>query len=78
MIQEKSTQKLESLTVWSGRLRERRAYIDERIEQESKRPLPDFLMVQALKREKLRLKDELTLIEGVVRTVGQPEGPEAA
>ncbi|MEM9045607.1 MAG: YdcH family protein [Pseudomonadota bacterium] len=78
MFQDTSTRNNKSLTHWREVIHERRAYIEERLAQENRHPLPDFLMVQALKRERLRLKDELTLIEGVVRTVGKPPEPEVA
>ncbi|MEM1277998.1 MAG: YdcH family protein [Pseudomonadota bacterium] len=78
MFQDGSTKKTRSLTHWREVIQERRAYIEERLEQENRHPLPDFLMIQALKRERLRLKDELTLIEGVIRTVGEPPEPEVA
>jgi hypothetical protein len=35
------------------------AGLERRIEQELNRPLPDLAMLQSLKKQKLRLKDEL-------------------
>jgi len=40
-------------------LTEKHASIDEIIEQEEHRPLPDAMRIMQLKRQKLRLKDEL-------------------
>jgi hypothetical protein len=35
------------------------AGLERRIQQELNRPLPDLAMIQSLKKQKLRLKDEL-------------------
>jgi len=40
-------------------LRSRHAALDDQLEQEHKRPAPDDAAIAKLKREKLRLKDEL-------------------
>ncbi len=37
----------------------RNGELDQAIEDETKRPLPDGLVVQMLKRQKLRIKDKL-------------------
>lgn len=37
--------------------------IEQRLDAEMKRPLPDSLAVQELKREKLRLRDEMEALE---------------
>lgn len=34
--------------------------LDHQIEKEENRPLPDYAIVHTLKRQKLKLKDELT------------------
>jgi hypothetical protein len=43
--------------------------LDERVAAEHRRPQPDTGVLQTLKREKLRLKDELARYEGLVRTL---------
>lgn len=37
--------------------------LERKIREEMSRPLPDLTVVQKLKREKLRLKEELTAIQ---------------
>lgn len=44
-------------------LREKHEELDHQIEQEENRPLPDYAEVHTLKRQKLKLKDELTRIQ---------------
>jgi len=41
-------------------LNQRHAQLDIRIAAESQRPMPDSIAIAKLKREKLRLKEELT------------------
>ena len=48
---------------------EKHRSIEARLAAELKRPLPDRLVVQRLKREKLGLKDEIVSWEGVMRSV---------
>jgi hypothetical protein len=43
-------------------LTERHRRIEQAIEEESSRPHPDEFRLHALKREKLRLKDEMTVL----------------
>lgn len=43
-------------------LKERHQELEEAIEEESKRPLPDDMLVQLMKRQKLRIKDKLQRI----------------
>ncbi len=45
--------------------------LDERVAAEHGRPQPDAMVLQMLKREKLRLKDELTRYEGLMRTLAR-------
>lgn len=45
--------------------------LESRIRDEMKRPLPEFLSLQALKRRKLVVKDEIEAIEGVLRTLAR-------
>lgn len=40
-------------------LLERHRRIDQKLDSEMKRPLPDYFTVQGLKRQKLRIKDEM-------------------
>jgi len=57
-------------------MRGRHKALDLRIRDEMKRPKPDGLRVQTLKRLRLRTKDQITLI---ARSLGQrPDSPEAA
>ncbi|MEM1048484.1 MAG: YdcH family protein [Pseudomonadota bacterium] len=54
------------------------ADLEDRIAVESIRPLPDTLRIQKMKRLRLRAKDEIAAIAGVLRTVSRPPLPEAA
>ena len=45
--------------------------LDERVAAEHRRPQPDMSVLQSLKREKLRLKDELARYEGLLRTLAR-------
>lgn len=65
-----STKKAKSLTVWKQSLERKHADLEEAIGEEVKRPMPDFLEIQTLKRRRLQVKEDLALIEGVLRTVG--------
>ena len=51
------------IRIW--RLRNRRRWLEQKLREELKRPRPDALTIQDLKRQKLRLKDELFLVEVV-------------
>jgi len=48
-----------SLEARTASLSKRHASIDRQLETESHRPMPDQAVIAQLKREKLRLKDEL-------------------
>ncbi len=48
---------------------EKHRSIEARLAAELKRPLPDSLAVQRLKREKLLLKEEIVSWEGLIRAV---------
>ncbi|MDD3445639.1 MAG: YdcH family protein [Zavarzinia sp.] len=48
-----------SLEARAASLSQRHALIDRELEAESHRPMPDPTVITKLKREKLRLKDEL-------------------
>ncbi len=45
-------------------LAEKHAELERQIEEESHRPLPDSLLLTELKRQKLRVKEELAHIKG--------------
>ena len=45
---------------------ERHRRIEARLDREMKRPLPDYFIVQGLKREKLRIKDEMHAREHLI------------
>lgn len=49
--------------IWIWRLRNRRRALEQKLREQLKRPAPDSLVIQELKRQKLRLKDELALAE---------------
>ena len=38
-------------------------YLDHAIDAENRRPIPDYLRVTQMKREKLRIKDEMTILD---------------
>lgn len=44
-------------------LRQRHHKLDMEIEEENTRPAPDGLKISALKKEKLRIKDKIALLE---------------
>lgn len=45
--------------------------LETRIGDEMRRPLPDLLSLQTLKRRKLMVKDEMEAIAGVLRTLSR-------
>jgi hypothetical protein len=45
-------------------LRSKHAYLERQIDDEMHRPLPDQSVLSRLKREKLRLKDEMVRVNG--------------
>ena len=51
----------------------RHARLDRQLRQEVRRPFKDGLAIQRLKRLKLRVKDEMALLKGVMRTVRMPD-----
>lgn len=46
-------------------LRSRHSELDAKIQREGARPLPDELLVTTLKREKLKIKDELASLNAL-------------
>lgn len=59
-----------SLSAWKKSLERRHALLEDEIEAERRRPAPDPLWVQTLKRHKLRVKEQMSEIDGVLRLVG--------
>jgi len=55
----------------------RKLHLEERITDELKRPVPDTLRLQAMKRLRLRAKDEITVLYSRLRH-GSPDRPFAA
>ena len=52
-------------------VRRRHRRLDDRVVAEHRRPQPDTSVLQMLKRERLRLKDELQHYEGLMRTLSR-------
>ena len=50
-------------------LKARHAALDQQVLDEQKRPAPDLMTLKDLKREKLRLKEQIAAYEGVLRTL---------
>ena len=44
-------------------LSSKHAYLDNAIDQEAHRPSPDYVRITEMKREKLRIKDEIVRLE---------------
>ena len=44
-------------------LNSKHIYLDHAIDQEAHRPSPDYIRITEMKREKLRIKDEIVRIE---------------
>lgn len=55
-----------------GALRSRHSALDRDIEEELSRPAPDDIRLKALKRMRLKTKDEIQAALGVLRTIGRP------
>ncbi len=54
-------------------IRRRHRAIDDRVAREHRRPVPDASLLQRLKRERLRLKDEFARMEGLLSTLSRGE-----
>ncbi len=54
-------------------LHELHASLEARIRKERLRPLPDGLVIQRLKRMRLKAKEEIASIAGVMRTLNKPK-----
>lgn len=55
-------------------IRSRHRSIDRTVEAEQARPLPDADVLRALKRKRLRLKDEMRSYEGLLRMLARDPG----
>jgi len=49
------------IRIW--RLRNRRRWLDQRLREEVRRPVPNVVAIQDLKRRKLQIQDELRIAE---------------
>jgi hypothetical protein len=47
-----------------GSLKAKHARLDRELREEQLRPMPDSVVIASLKREKLKLKDEMARLEG--------------
>ena len=56
-------------------LQARKEIVDARIEKEHRRPRPDTLRLQALKRRRLELKDRIALLTARVRKMIGEQAP---
>ncbi len=56
-------------------LRQRHQDMERRVKEEQSRPVTSLVVMQRLKRERLRLKDEIVAHEGVLRTLGRGRRP---
>ena len=63
--------RLQSLDARAKALAERKLRIDTEIDSELGRPLPCHLQLGRLKRTRLRVKDDLTSIHGVLATLAR-------
>lgn len=52
-------------------IRQHHRRLDESVTEEHRRPQPDMSVLQSLKRERLRVKDEIALHEGLMRTLAR-------
>ena len=50
-------------------IRQKHRQLDDRVLSEQNRPRPDSSVLKLLKRERLRLKDEIECYEGLLRTL---------
>ncbi len=52
--------------------------IQARIDAEAARPNPDVLILQSLKRQKLKTKDEIALVSGMIQNITRQQTASAA
>ncbi|MEM9138777.1 MAG: YdcH family protein [Pseudomonadota bacterium] len=67
-----------TLSMLYQRLKRQHHQLDQKIASESQHKLPDFLRLQKLKRLRLRVKEQICQVDGVLRTIGKPIWPDAA
>ncbi|MFQ6550210.1 YdcH family protein [Aestuariibius sp. 2305UL40-4] len=60
-----------SLAARIAALSDRHDRLDQAIAEESRRPLPDLYKLRSFKRAKLRLKDEITSHQGILKTLSR-------
>jgi hypothetical protein len=53
-------------------LRDKHAFLEQQIDAELHRPLPDQLLLSRLKREKLKIKDEIVRLRNGVAETARP------
>ena len=78
MPNDKKARRVQTMSMLAQRLKRQHHRLDQVIASESRNKLPDFLKLQRLKRLRLRVKDKLFEVEGVMRTIGKPIWPGAA
>jgi hypothetical protein len=67
-----------SLSTAIQRLKRQHHRLDQKIALASAHKLPNLLELQRLKRLKLRTKEKMLSLEGVLNTIGRPIRPDAA
>ena len=70
--------KTEGLAYELDQLYEKHRALDAEIELAMTRPMPDSLIIQRLKRRKLRVKDTIAKLSGVFLTLRRPVSLEPA
>lgn len=72
------TRNMRSLSALTQRLKRQLHRLEQLIRRESRHKLPDFLALQRLKKLRLKVKENLCKVEGVMRTIGKPIRPNPA
>ena len=72
MHQELNIKGNRTLRVWRQSLERKYADLDALLLEESRHPLPNADKIEELAQSRLRIKDELAAIEGVLRTINAP------
>ena len=67
-----------TLGIWQQCLERKLDDLHSMLEEENNHPLPDFIMIETLKRHRAKVRAELAAIEGVLRTIGEPAPSKAA
>jgi len=72
----RATAKAASIAARIEAIRRRHQMLDRSVEDEHLRPMPDTAVLRSLKRERLRLKDEMQSYEGLLRVLARdPAAP---